>query len=159
MATRAQVPRSKPRFLLTASGGKDVDSTLIPSCYSEQRQVPTLPTRPFTSSGAPGRSKARSLAPARPTTSHADCFGSSEFPRSQSLDRSSPHLYRGRYVQQWVWSAQGRKSDDRKSWISTNKFPTTINPHSVAASSSWTLLRPTVSKSLVQMGVYYTSRL
>jgi hypothetical protein len=166
MATKPQVAPSKPRHLLTAAGAKDLESTLIPKFYSKARSVPPAPRRPFSSIGAPGRFKHRSPPPPRPATTHSEIFNSAVFPnefdRSQILDRSSPHLYPGRYVKpkQWILSGSGKiATDDRKSWQTTNKFPTPINTHSVAASSSWTLLRPTVSKSLVQMGVYYTSRL
>ena len=167
MANRAprQPAPSKPRYLLTASGEKDYKATLIPRFYSESRAVPAA-KRPFTCVGAPGLQRTRSEAPARPTTSHSEVFNSKVFPqefgRTQILDRSSPHLYSGRYAKptQWIWGRDGtRKFDDRKMWTATNKFPTLVNPHAAAGASSWAQLRPTVSKSLVQMGVYYTSRL
>jgi hypothetical protein len=145
MATRAQVPPSKPKYLLTASGARDFESTLIPSFYSENRKVPKLSQRPFTTGGAPGRTWPRSKAPPRPTTS-----------QSQSIDFGASHLYVGR-------SAKTRQRtgevDNQKLWLTTNKFPTRINVHADAASASWALLRPTVSKSLVQMGLCYTNRL
>ncbi len=151
MATRPQVPPSKPKHLLTASGAKDYESTLIPAFYAEYSKVPRISQRPFTTGGAPGRFRPRLQAPPRPTTSH-----------SQNLDSGASHLNAGRYAKprQWRWTAQGtREVDDRKLWVSSNKFPATVNVHADAASASWALLRPTVSKSLVQMGVYYTNRL
>ncbi len=137
---------SKPRHLLTASGKKDIESTLIPTFYREGRVVPSIHSRPFTCAGAPGRLKPRRVAPeVRPATA----------------SQISDHPYEGRYKkpERWMCSAEGKQPDLRKTWHCTNKPPSSINPHSLATADAWALLRPAVSKSLVQMGVYYTNRL
>ena len=128
MATKPQAPPSKPRHLLTVAGQKDLESSLIPTFFVEGRLVPNhIHSRRFTSAGAPGRGKPRRFASLRPSTSHAEV---------------SDHAYVGRFKkpERWMWSGEnsGRKVDERNPWHATNKPPTSINPHSLAAtSSSW----------------------
>ena len=95
--------------------------------------------------------------------SHSEMFKfkscPNEFDERQILDRSSPHLYPGRYVRpkQYKITASGLEQDHRRPW-SAQKQTEPVNFRTEAATASLELLRPSSTRTRYQMGYHFTHR-
>ena len=106
---------------------------------------------------------AKYTEPPLPKQSHSEMINfpscPAEYDDKQILDRSSPHIYPGKYVkpQQYTFTADGLQTDQRRPWRG-KRPPMPVNIRAEAGSVNWSVNRPSTASSKYQMGYYFTHR-
>ena len=95
--------------------------------------------------------------------SHSEMFSSKVFrpefnSKNSCLDKSSKHLYKGKYRKPKRTFAGSSVADKRSEWCA-KRVPGNINNQAQSGAAAWDVLRPLHTRSIAQMGYHYIHRI